>query len=158
MKRTALFVMLCLTLLLFSACQQEPEQPVFSQPPDMAVTVTEGSVTQPWSKGNWNYTDTHGTPANMNMGGILAYKWWEQEPNLTTEDSVAQFTFALPPDEVAVSRYSVTDGSETVCELTENGSLTLTDGRWTYVFMVRWNDEGRDHHGWARYSVCVEKR
>ena len=54
MKRTALSVMLCVTLLLFSACQQEPEQPVFSQPPDMTVTVTEGSVTQPWSKGNWN--------------------------------------------------------------------------------------------------------
>ena len=158
MKRTALFVMLCLTLLLFSACQQEPEQPVFSQPPDMTVTVTEGSVTQPWSKGNWNYTDIHGVPTNMDMGGILAYKWWEQEPNLTTEDSVAQFTFALPPDEVTVSRYSPTDGSETFCELTENGSLPLTDGRWTYVFMVKWNDESQDHHGWARYSACIEKR
>ena len=158
MKRTALFVMLCLTLLLFSACQQEPEQPVFSQPPDMTVTVTEGSATQSWSKGNWNYTDTHGTPTNMNKDGLLAYQWWAQEADLTTADREAQFTFALPPDEVAVSRYSVTDGSETFCELTENGSLTLTDGRWTYVFMVQWNDESREQYGWARYSVCIEKR
>ena len=158
--KKSLFVLIFAALLLFSACQKAPEftHEVVSQPPDLVITVPEGSVTRTSFYGDWTYLDENGQEMTMSRRADMVENWWAKEPQLVAADQTAQLSFALPPDEISVSRYSVTDGSSTFCELTENGELPLTDGCWTYLFMAQWTDESRPYHGWARYTVCIEKK
>ena len=157
MKKVLLTILLA-ALLLFSACEKAPEytHEVVSQPPELVVTVTEGSVTEHYTC-NWSYLDENGQESTLGVTPGMREDWWNQTPQLVTADQTAQLTFAQPPDEMAVSRYSVTDGSSTFCELTEEGELPLTPGSWTYVFMAQWTDETRPYHGWAKYTVCIGK-
>ena len=157
--KKALFLTLFAALLLFSACgAEEPTHEVVSQPPDLVITVPEDSVTKHVGQFNWTFLDENGQESQAGATPGMRADWWNKQPALTTADGVASIDFAQLPDEVDFSRYSVTDGRQTFCELTESGDLILTDGRWTYVCIAQWTDESRPYHGWGKYIVCIEKK
>ena len=160
--KKVLFVILFAALLLCSACGKAEEpaltHEVVSQPPDMVVTAAESSVTRISYDANWIFLEKDGRELTTTRMADKTDRWCAMNPQLMTSGETVVLTFSLPPDELSISRYSVTDGRQTFCELTESGDLILTDGCWTYVCMAQWTDESRPYHGWARYTVCIEKK
>ena len=153
--KKVLFLTLFAALLLLSACQktEEPIPGEYLLPPSMIVTVAEDSVERQsspfrWTRGGQVTAVSPATPA----------EWVPREPHLKTAGQTATLTFALPPDEVGVTCREATTGDSGTCQLDENGALVLADGCWVYVVMAQWIDESRPYHGWASYTVCIEKK
>lgn len=150
-----LFVLIFAALLLFSACQkaEEPVQDEYLLPPSMIVSVQEGSVERQSSPFNWTVGDRV-----TRIAPSVPTEWIPRDPHLETTGQTAALTFALSPDEVAVTCREAANGGSGSCKLDENGALVLSEGRWVYEIMAQWTDESRPYHGWARYTVCIERK
>ena len=158
--KKVLFVILFSALLLFSACGKAPapEREVISQPPELTVTVTEGSVTRHGAPYNWTFLDEKGQERQGAVTPGIPAEWIPHNPHLETAGQTATLAFALPPDEIGITCREAATGGSGSCKLDGNGALVLTDGSWVYEIMAQWTDESRPYHGWAKYTVCIEKK
>ena len=160
MKKAAVFICFAVLLCLFTGCGKAdtPTITPVPTPPELVVTVPEGSVSKSSFYFNWSYLQDDGTEMGSVCTPSMRADWWDMTAQLETRAQTASISFALPADEIDVTRYSVTDGSSVSWDVTEDQSIALSEGRWTYQIIVRWIDESREYHGWAQYNICIEKK
>ena len=163
MGKNSRFLWLVLAFLcILAGCgkNKAPEAgvPPVPQPPNLVVTVPEGSVTRGALACAWHYLKEDGTMGSPSWTPGIPADWWNRESQLMTAGQIATLTFALPADEITVTCYSSLDGSVGSCSLDENGTLTLCEGRWAYEIRADWTDESRDYYGFAEYTVFIEKK
>ena len=160
MKKAAILACFLALLCLLAGCKKDdaPTITPVPNPPEILVTVPKGSVSKSSFYYNWNYLQADGTEMGSACTPGMPEDWWNMTAQLETQAQTASISFALPADEIDVTRYSVTDGSSVSWDVTEDQSITLSEGRWTYQIMAQWTDESRDYHGWAQYNICIEKK
>ena len=163
-KKAWCFAILFALLLCFVAWVGYPgkvviEEPV-EEPPELTLQTAAESLTVPWTQGRWYYLNWYGREQQRSRGGTSDQekRWAVRQPDLTTAEGTLIASFALPPDEVAVARYNVTDHSSDVCGVDKDGRFALAEGVWTYRITANWTDKTRDYDGTAIYFVCVEKK
>ena len=163
MRKRGWFLLLILTLLcLFAGCEKT-EEPVetfkpVSQPPALIVTVPEGQVQKSSYYYSWKYLQPDGTEGGVACMPGMRADWWNKTADLETGAQTAVLSFDLPADEIDITRYDVNDGSNVSWDITEDRSIALSEGRWTYEIIAQWTDESRDYHGWGKYIICIEKK
>lgn len=163
MGKNSRFLWLVLAFLcILAGCgkNKAPEAgvPSVPQPPNLVVTVPEGSVTRGALACAWHYLKEDGTMGSPSWTPGIPADWWNRESQLMTAGQTAALTFALPADKVSVTCYSSLDGAVGSCSLDENGALLLCKGRWAYEIRADWTDERRGYHGFAQYTVFIEQK
>lgn len=160
MKKAAILACFLALLCLLAGCKKDdaPTITPVPNPPEILVTVPEGSVSKSSFYYNWNYLQADGTEKGSACTPAMPAEWSERSAKLQIIGQTAGLSFNLPPDEISVTCRNAVDGANGSCSLDETGALVLSEGRWVYYIMAQWTDESREYHGWAQYNICIEKK
>lgn len=151
MKKLAVLLCLALCLATFTGCADTPEEP-----PRLAVTCGEETVTTGSGSYSWDYAALFGEHG-VEACGIHPLDGKEHTKHLETESATATLQFSLKPQSLYAEYWSDTEWGNTEAPskmaMVSNGTLSLQGGGAVYQIHASW--EGRNYNGSASYVVWI---